>query len=47
MNILIGILAFFGLVFLILILMFLISAMIVAGRYGKDDEQNHIDRQND
>jgi Na+-transporting methylmalonyl-CoA/oxaloacetate decarboxylase gamma subunit len=44
MNIIIGIFTFFGIVFVAIILLFLIAAMIVAGRYDKDDEQNHIDR---
>lgn len=44
MNIIMGIFAFFGIVFIAMILIFLIAVMIVSGRYDKDDEQDHIDR---
>lgn len=38
MNIINGILAFLGFVFVGVICLFLICAMIISGRYDKDDE---------
>ena len=38
MNIIMDIFAFFGIVFIAMILLFLICAMIISGRYDNDDE---------
>lgn len=38
MNIIMGIFAFFGVVFVTIIILFLLCAMIVSGRSDNDDE---------